>query len=141
MENLSITIERLIDAPVELLFDAWTRPEHLMKWWGPGPVTCPEAHVDLRDGGEYRIANRLEDGRVLWIRGEFIEIVRPTRLVYTWYVMDLDKPSRVTVTFDEHERGTLVRVVHERILNAEIAENHKQGWIGCLASLDEYLTA
>ena len=138
MEAISITIERLIAAPADFLFDAWTRAEHLIEWWGPGPVTCPEAEIDLRIGGEYRIANRMEDGRTLWITGEFLEIDRPNRLVYSWLVMDQDMPSHVTVTFTETDSGTLVRIVHDRLANRDLAEMHERGWMGCLEGLAGY---
>lgn len=138
METISIAIERLIDASADFLFEAWTVPDRLTAWWGPGPVTCPQAKVDLRVGGEYRIANRLEDGSILWITGEFIEIDRPSRLVYSWLVMDQSVPSRVTVTFVEQDGGTLVRVEHDRIANRELAENHEMGWNGCLDGLAKY---
>jgi uncharacterized protein YndB with AHSA1/START domain len=59
------------DASAERIFDAWTQPEHLRAWWGPRPVTCSGAEVDLRVGGRYRIANALPDGNTVIIEGEF----------------------------------------------------------------------
>lgn len=72
------------------------------------------------------------------MQGEFLEIVRPTKLVYSWLVEDQTVPSRVTVMFSEQEDGTLVRVVHDRIATLDLAENHEMGWIGCLKGLSEY---
>src|SRR5262249_11866527 len=62
-ENVALVVRRTIRAPVERVFDAWTRPEHLRRWWGPKPVRCTEAEVDLRRGGRYRIANQHPDGK------------------------------------------------------------------------------
>jgi uncharacterized protein YndB with AHSA1/START domain len=52
----TVRIARIVDAPREEVFRAWTEPEEIRKWWGPGEFTCPEAHVDLRPGGSYRLA-------------------------------------------------------------------------------------
>ncbi len=100
-----LLVRRVLKASPERLFDAWTQPEQLRQWWGPRPVTCVEAEVDLRVGGHYRIANRLPGGDLLWIVGTFETIEPPRKLVYTWSVesreaasKDAD-PSRVTVRF------------------------------------------
>ena len=63
--RIALVVRRTIHAPVEPVFHAWTRPEQLRQWWGPGPVTCCHAEIDLRVGGAYRIGNRLPDGTVL----------------------------------------------------------------------------
>ena len=62
MQPTALSLTRVIRAPLEKVFAAWTRPELLRQWWGPGPVTCPEAEVDLREGGAYRLANVEADG-------------------------------------------------------------------------------
>ena len=51
-----VRITRIIDAPREQVFSAWTEPQQIRRWWGPGEFTCPEAEVDLRPGGAYRLA-------------------------------------------------------------------------------------
>ena len=73
---LSLAVRRVVRAAPERVFDAWTRPEELRRWWGPNGLVCTEAHVDLRVGGRYRIANLFPDGNVLWICGEFEVIER-----------------------------------------------------------------
>jgi uncharacterized protein YndB with AHSA1/START domain len=79
----ALGLTRIIRAPRERVFAAWTEPAALRQWWGPGPVTCPEAHIDLRVGGAYRIANRQVDGSITWISGEFQSVRPPEELVYT----------------------------------------------------------
>jgi glutathione S-transferase len=130
-----LIVRRTIAAGAERLFDAWTDPRQLREWWGPEGVECPEAHVDLRVGGGYRIANRLPDGVILWISGEFEIIERPTRLVYTWRVGDQKTSERVTVSFDRRGRDTEVVVRHERIADAAARRQHEAGWVGCLDGL------
>jgi uncharacterized protein YndB with AHSA1/START domain len=138
--SLTLIVRRVIAATPERLFEAWTSPAELPSWWGPKPVTCTAAEVDLQVGGRYRIANRLADGTTLWISGEFEHIDRPRKLIYTWHVGPGSQPTeRVTVTFEARSAGTEVVVVHERIADAGTRERHEQGWLGCLDGLRAHL--
>ena len=94
MNAAALTVTRFIRAARPKVFAAWTTPEELKKWWGPGPVTCPEAHIDLREGGGYRIANRHPDGSITWISGVFERVVVPEQLVYTWSLARLPPRRR-----------------------------------------------
>lgn len=136
-----LTMTRLIRAPRERVFAAWTTPDLLLKWWGPGPVTCPEAHVDLRPGGEYRIANKQQDGSITWIFGTFAEVSPPEKLIYDWSVSILADmpPTRVVVCFNAHPAGTELVLTHERFPAAEIRDMHAQGWAGCIDRLEALL--
>jgi uncharacterized protein YndB with AHSA1/START domain len=134
-EHVVLVVRRTIRAPVDRVFAAWTQPEQIRQWWGPRPVTCPHAEVDLRVGGRYRIGNLLPDGAVVWISGEFEEIAED-RLVYTWS-MDPGAPfQRVTVRFEPRNGGTEVIIVHERIVSEAAYESHLEGWQGCLDGLE-----
>jgi uncharacterized protein YndB with AHSA1/START domain len=95
--------------------------------------------VDLRVGGQYRIANQLPDGAVLWLCGEFETVDPPDRLVYTWCMGDAP-PERVTVTFEEAGPATQVVIRHERIATVALRDGHATGWNGCLDGLDTLLT-
>lgn len=136
----ALTIRRSIRATPEKIFDAWTKPDHLRKWWGPQGVRCSEAEIDLRVGGRYRIANELPDGSTIWIEGEFEQIERPHRLVYTWTSRsNQPQPERVSVRFEAHGDATAVTITHERIATPETRDDHESGWKGCLEGLSEYL--
>ena len=78
--NQRLTYKKIIRAPRERVFAAWTKPELLKRWWGPGEVTCPEAEVDLQVGGKYRLANLQPDGKVIWISGTFEQVSPPKKL-------------------------------------------------------------
>jgi uncharacterized protein YndB with AHSA1/START domain len=140
--NVGITLvtRRTIRASPTRLFEAWTRPEHLRAWWGPPPVTCSGAEVDLRVGGRYQIANALPDGRTLVIEGEFVVIEPPHRLVYTWRAGE-DQVSRVTVRFEPRGEATEVIVIHEQIPDDRMRDSHEGGWNGCLDGLERYFAA
>ncbi|MEQ8697406.1 MAG: SRPBCC domain-containing protein [Bauldia litoralis] len=136
----ALVVRRTIRASPERLFAAWTQPEHLMRWWGPGPVTCPEAEIDLRVGGRYRLANRMPDGRVDWISGVFEVVEPPSRLVYSWRIgASAAAPERVTVRFEPRGEETEVVIHHERIATPEARRTHRQGWEGCLDGLTTFL--
>lgn len=143
--QLALVVRRTIKASATRVFEAWTQPEQLRRWWGPRPVTCSAAEVDLRPGGAYRIGNQLPDGSVLWIHGRFEVVEPPRRLVYTWAIERLAAPateqSRVTVRFEPRDGGTEVIVVHEHIDTEETRADHEKGWTGCLESLEALFVA
>lgn len=136
---ITLVVRRTIRASAERLFDAWTRPEQLVEWWGPAGVTCIGATVDLRVGGGYRIGNRLPDGRELWIVGEFLGVERPHALTYTWRVDGGSTDSeRVSVRFEPRGADTEVIVTHERVASETLRDEHERGWVGCLDGLARY---
>jgi uncharacterized protein YndB with AHSA1/START domain len=136
-EGIVLVVRRTIRADVRTVFEAWTRPEHLRAWWGPRPVTCAGAEVDLRVGGHYRILNALPDGSEVAIEGEFREIDAPRKLVYTWRLdAGPEGFSLVTVRFEPRDGATDVSIVHEQIASQPIRESHEKGWIGCLDGLE-----
>ena len=115
-EGIALVTRRTIRATAARLFEAWTQPDQIRRWWGPRPVTCSGAEIDLRVGGRYRIANLLPDGKTLIIEGEFQVIEAPHRLVYTWRAGD-DRASRVTVRFEA--RGEATRGHHRSRADSE----------------------
>ena len=138
----TLEIRRIVGSSPARVFAAWTDPDQLRRWWGPPGVVCPAAEVDLRVGGRYRIGNRFADGTTLWIVGEFEVVSPPRELVYTWR-LEPGPPriERVKVRFEPREGGTEVVVVHERIPDAGVREQHERGWLGCLGRLAEHFGA
>jgi len=134
---VALIVRRTIRASAARVFEAWTRPEHLRRWWGPAGVQCTAAEVDLRVGGGYRIANRLPSGDVVWISGVFEQVEPPRLLVYTWQTAASASGSeRVTVRFRDAGDGTEVVVVHARIPDAPTRDGHEAGWQGCFDGLE-----
>ena len=141
MQPTDLTISRVIRAPREEVFAAWTDPEILKRWWGPGPVSCPEAQVDLREGGAYRLANLETDGSIIWISGRFELVRRPEELVYTWKLSILPTESTlVRVLFLSHPEGTELVLTHERFAVEAARDMHLDGWTGCIDKLAALLT-
>ena len=135
-DTSSLRLSRIVRVTSERAFAAWTDPGQVVRWWGPIGVTCLEAHIDLRVGGEYGIANQFPDGRVIWIRGIFEAIEPPHRLVYSWRLDGEPHDGlaeRVTVTFEPRQGdSTEIVVLHERVANAQRRRSHEAGWAGCL---------
>jgi uncharacterized protein YndB with AHSA1/START domain len=138
----TLVLTRLLDAPRRLVFDVWTRPEHLARWWGPHNFSLPTCEVDFRVGGGYRFCMRAPDGTDHWVRGEYREIVDPERLVFTW-VRDDEEGLRfhstnlVTVIFAEHGAQTKLTLHHANFQTTADRDDHGGGWNQCLDRLAE----
>ena len=133
--RFNLTIKRFIPAPINAVFQLWTDPDLLIKWWGPPGVTCTEAMIDARAGGSYRIANLLPTGTTLWIYGEFLTVDPPALLRYTWGIEPNVADETVTVTFVPVGEGTEVTVFHENAPDVASRDSHENGWDGCLEKL------
>jgi uncharacterized protein YndB with AHSA1/START domain len=85
------------------VFEAWTRPEHVSKWWGQDGSTLTVCDIDLRPGGEWRYVELSADGNEYPFGGTYLEVTPPERLVHT-FVFDVEpfnaRPATVTVTFE-----------------------------------------
>ena len=134
--ELTLLVRRRIRATPERLFEAWTTPARLLRWWGPHDVECIAAQADLRVGGRYRLGNRMPDGGTIWIEGEFERIEPPRLLIFSWRLAHSSiAAERVTVRFEPRAEATEVIVMHERISDAVTRERHLRWWRGCLDKL------
>jgi uncharacterized protein YndB with AHSA1/START domain len=143
----SLRVERTFDASPEDVFDAWTNPEVLRRWWRPNPSwTTPVAEVDLRVGGRYRISMEdPESGTKHTAGGEYSEVSRPRRLVYSWQWEEEDgrlgHASTVAVDFraDRDGERTTVVLEHSGLVSAESRDSHTHGWVGILEMLEAHV--
>lgn len=105
-----IVITRFFDAPPEIVFEAWTNPEQLARWWGPEGFTNPVCELELRVGGNWRIVMRAPHGAQYPCRGVYLEIVAAKRLVFTNIAEDNEgRPvldGLTIVTFEEENGRT-----------------------------------
>jgi uncharacterized protein YndB with AHSA1/START domain len=131
-----VRVTRVIDAPRKEVFRAWTEPELIRRWWGPGEFTCPEAEVDLRPGGRYRLAMQPTEGDAFIIGGTYREVDPPERLVYTWRWESgpAADGSESLVTVEFHDAGDRTELV---LIHTEFPETHgpapyQMGWEGGL---------
>ena len=87
----AVVIERVFDAPVELIWQLWTIPEHFQAWYGPAGATIPVAKMDVRVGGTRLVCMEVRSPQgpmQMWFAGEYREVVENRRLVYTESVSD-----------------------------------------------------
>src|SRR5260221_9154217 len=125
-EELLLT--RVFDAPRKLVFEAWTRPEHLMAWWGPNGFTLPVCELDFRPGGAYRFVMRAPDGAEYPMQGIFREIDAPSRIVFGAILEGEPREILTTVTFAEQDGKTTLTVHQTRPHDEMKARGQKQGW-------------
>lgn len=136
-----LVVRRVIGAERGRVFRNWTDPTQLQRWWGPGGFTCPEAHVDLRPGGVYRLVMQPTGGPVMSVTGTYHEVHPPSLLVYTWRwdtgPAASDHESLVTVSFDDLGDGrTEVTVTHDRFPPAHDSSMYRNGWEEGLQKLE-----
>lgn len=96
-----IVITRVFNAPRELVFKAWTEPEHLAKWWGPRGFTNTIHSIDVKPGGVWQFDMHGPDGTNYPNRIVYNEIVKPERIVYSHGGDNEEEQFQVTVTFEE----------------------------------------
>jgi uncharacterized protein YndB with AHSA1/START domain len=141
-DSTRLRVQRTFDASPEDVFDAWTNPEVLRRWWVVDPSwRTSEADVDLRVGGAYRLAMEEPDsGATHVVCGEYREVARPRRLVYSWAWEEdgrVGHVSTVTVEFLQEGEHTTVVLEHSDLPSAESRDRHVHGWEACLGMLGE----
>ena len=139
-----VRLVRTVAGPREEVFQAWTDPERLMQWFGPGEFTIPSAELDVRPGGEYLIVMKPAEGEGMKLTGRYQAIEPPERLVFTWswrLVWAEAPESLVTVEFRDVDAGTEVTIVHGDFENDEAGAPYKMGWEGGLDKLERLYAA
>lgn len=135
-----LVITRVINAPRDLVFDAWTNPKRAKQWWGP--VNYPAVHVemDVRPGGAWRICLQSTEGKPdLWQGGVFREIVRPERLVFTFAWEEEGErglETLVTVMLADEKGKTHMTFSQVPFQSAEERDGHQWGWNSAFDRLD-----
>lgn len=164
MSDATIVITRVLPAPRDAVWTAWTDAEQLAAWYGPSQFSNENTHVDLRPGGNFEVTMVSPDGMRFPTGGEFLEVVPPERLVYRENTAELsdqfdlmvrgqlesigadpnqDTRSIVTVTFEEHETGTLL-TIHTRFPSEAVRQavgnmRMEDGWNQSLDTLADTL--
>jgi uncharacterized protein YndB with AHSA1/START domain len=137
-----LLIVRSFDAPPSVIFALWSDPAHLKRWMGPKGFTCPEATLDFRVGGAYRVMIESAEHGENWFGGVYREIEPHTRLVFT-FTWD-GGPSAgvetlVTITFEERGGKTIQTFRQARFRDAAARDRHAHGWNGIFDKEEFYL--
>ena len=137
-----LVITRTFDAPRNLVFRAWTAPEHMVRWLGPHNFTAPSCKMDFRPGGAYRACICGPDGKEYWMRGIYREIVEPERLVFTFSWEEEGERGRetvITVLFGEQGGKTRMTFRQAFFETVENRDSHHGGWTECFERLAQFL--
>ena len=135
----ALHMRRRIPAPREKVFRAFTQPDIIPQWIGGGQANSPDAEVDLRVGGRYRIYINPPNSTPFYIVGVYHEVEVPEKLVYTWGFEgseDTLDETLVTVEFVDLGEATEVILQHERFPDALTRDMHNEGWVVCLNRIE-----
>ncbi len=135
MSENQVVVKKVIKASPEEVFEAFTDPEIMTKWFYPFEGWRVEVENSLRVGGTYSIVMFEPDGGKYEHRGEYRAIQPPERLVFTWN-SELVQGTVVTVTLAQVKNGTEVTIRHDLLDTEKMREDHRKGWTGCLQTLE-----
>lgn len=142
MTDLKVNVEKIIHAPIEKVFDAWLDPKIMSKFM-MGMPEMPESDVenDPREGGSFTIIMHYR-GEKLPHTGEYLEISRPDKLVFTWVSHhSVVENSTVTLNFTKvDDSKTNVALTHVKFIDEEMRSAHEGGWGCILDKLDEVMS-
>jgi uncharacterized protein YndB with AHSA1/START domain len=141
--ELTLELTSALPAPRDRVFRACTEPAELANWWGPKGFTSPNVDFTPQVGGSYRIAMQPPDAELFHIAGEFREVDRPVRLVYSFRYEPPDRDDvENVVTLDFIDRGDATELVlHQAPFATEARlELHRQGWTDSLERLEALLS-
>jgi uncharacterized protein YndB with AHSA1/START domain len=143
--DCELVLSRVLRAPRQLVFDAWTKSEHLEKWQeAPKGFTVTHAHLDIRPDGVFKICMRSPEGIDHWLQCVYREVVPPERLAFTHSWLNAEgKPGKetlVTTKFMEVAGGTELTLKQTGFPSVQSRDGHNGGWTSTLDRLGEYLS-
>lgn len=159
VEKRDLVITRVFDAPVEVVWKAWTDPEHVMRWWGPTGFTSCECKIDFREGGKFlfcmRAPKEFQDGQAFYTAGVYKKIV-PMKLIEfsqglsdkdgnridpTTMGMPADFPKEIpsALAFKRVGDKTELTVIERDWMPGQVLEMSEAGMNQCLDKLEKAL--
>lgn len=139
MSDHNLTLKKRLPVPPEVVFDAWTTPEHMENWFSPAMMPASVPKLELRVGGEFRVDMHGEEKDYVHT-GKYIEIDRPRKLVFSWFSESTQqKETVVTLELQADGDGTLLSLTHERFPTEESRDAHRGGWSEIVDRLEDVL--
>jgi uncharacterized protein YndB with AHSA1/START domain len=143
-KKLSLEIKRLIKAPPDRVYAAWTDPTQLKQWFGPEKVQTRDLIADARVGGKFRWDLINSEGEKMTCRGEYRELQPDKKIVFTWQWEDdedwKNHLSIITVELYDRDGDTELRLIHEQLPNDESRDGHTRGWNSALDKLEKFFS-
>jgi uncharacterized protein YndB with AHSA1/START domain len=141
-QNLKLEITRVIRAPRDRVYAAWTDPAQMKQWFGPENVKTRDWIADTRVGGKFCWDLINSEGEKMRCRGEYRELQPGKKIVFTWKWEDDEdwenQTSIVTVELDDADGGTELRLTHEQLPNEASRDGHTGGWNSALDKLEKF---
>jgi len=133
--DLEILLTREFDAPIELVFDVFTKPEHVRKTFAPFGEEVTVCSIDLRVGGDYHFVMVTDDGTECSFRGTYLEVEPPTRTVETWH-FDGWPGVEAVESMDLHETDGVTKLTHRLAFRDKAGRDHMTKFDGLVANMD-----
>ncbi len=134
--ELEILLTREFEAPIELVFEVLTKPEHVREWFAPFDHTMTVCSIDLRVAGNYHMVFVTEDGTECSFRGTYLEVEPPTRTVRTWLFEGWPDAEAVEST-DLHETDGVTKLTHKLAFRDQAGRDHMTTFEGMEDSFDK----
>ncbi len=134
--DLEIVITRQFDAPIALVYDVLTKPEHVGKWFAPFACVMKECSIDLRVGGSYHIVFVDPDGTECSFRGTYLEVEPPTRTVETWLFEGWPDAPAIE-SMDLHETDGVTTLTNKMAFRDKAGRDHMTTTDGAEDSFDK----
>jgi len=136
----SLTLKRRLKAPPEKVYEAWTQPAQMMRWWGGNNEASRTAETDLRVGGRFRVGFKGDNGEQHDVSGIYREVTPYSRLVFSWaWRTTPERESQVTIDIRPDADGSILTLTHEQFFNQKACDDHRRGWGLALDQLERLL--
>ena len=133
--DLEIVMTREFEAPIALVFDVLTKPEHVSKWFSAPGEEMKECSIDLRVGGNYHFVFVTEDGTEMSFRGTYLEVEPPTRTVATWLFEGWPDAEAVE-SMELTETDGVTKLTYRLTFRDQAGRDHMSKYDGLLSSFD-----
>jgi len=131
---------RTFDAPRRVVFDAWSKAEHVARWFTPKPLSTPKCEIDFRTGGTFYLVMRMPDGVEFPMNATYTEVTPPERISFSATIHG-GIEVKTTVTFTEHDGKTTLDVHQTYSTDGDPVRGAVQGWTATLNQLAEVLAS
>lgn len=140
MTSIELEITRELTAPVDRVFEAWTHPELMQRWFAPGPMRVAYVEAQVRVCGEYQIVMEDEGGTTHTVSGIYKKIEPNKQLIFSWQWYGSEDIMEVSLIFSQlTSHKTKMTLLHTGFVIEETKVKHSQGWHGCLDKLSNIL--
>lgn len=134
-----LTITRVFDAPRELVYAAWTDPDHLASWLGPEGFTTSAVTLDPRPGGRWRACIHSPEAGERWMHGVYRELSVPDRLEFTFTWDHSDFETLVRIGFADLDGKTEMTFTQTGFPDVAERDSHHEGWASCFEDLTRFI--